>query len=79
MWRRNTLNIMLGVQRKWCLKYQKANGVEKYISDGDGKSVEVEAVRHFRLLLFIGFYLNLKDNFVVPLFRRNLILVSYRI
>ena len=44
---------------------------------GDGKSVEVEVIRHFRLLLCIGLYLDLKDTFVVSLFRRNLISISY--
>ena len=32
---------------------------------------------HFRLLLCTGFYLDLKDTFVVPSFRRNLVSVSY--
>ena len=44
---------------------------------GDGKSVEVEVIGHFTLLLCIGLYLNLKDTFVVPSFGRNLISVSY--
>ena len=44
---------------------------------GDGKSVEVEAIWPFRLLLCTGFYLDLKDTFVVPSFRKNLVLVSY--
>ena len=39
--------------------------------------MEVEAIGHFRLLLCNGFYLDLKDTFVVSSFRRNLILVSY--
>lgn len=44
---------------------------------GDGKSVEVEAIGHFRLLMCTEFYLNLKETFVVPSFRQNLISVSY--
>lgn len=59
------------------LNYWKPNDVERYIYVGDGKSVEVEVVGSFRLLLCTGFYLDLKDTFVVPSFRRNLILVSY--
>ena len=39
--------------------------------------VEMEATRHFRLLLCIGFYLDLKDTFVVPSYGRNLISTSY--
>lgn len=42
---------------------------------GDGKSVEVEAIGHFRLLLCTGYYLDLIDTFVVPSFRRNLVSV----
>lgn len=51
-----------------------------YVGDdcyvGDGKSVEVEAIGHFRLLLSDGYYLDLKDTFVVPSFRRNLVSIS---
>ena len=43
---------------------------------GDGKPVEVEVIWHFRLLLGTGFYLELKDTFVVSSFRRNLVSVS---
>ena len=43
---------------------------------GDGKSIEIEAIGHFRLLLETSLYLDLKGTFVVPLFRRNLISVS---
>src|ERR1044072_2879209 len=60
-----------------CLNYRKPNDVERYIYVGDGKSVELEAIVHFRLLFCTGFYLDFKDTFVVPSFRRNLILVSY--
>ena len=47
----------------------------KGIFVGDGKSVEVEAIWHFRLLLGSGLYLDLKDTFIVPSFRRNLVIV----
>ena len=43
---------------------------------GDGKSVEVEAIGHFRLLLGTGLYLDLKDTFIVPSSRRNLVSAS---
>ena len=42
---------------------------------GNEKSVEVETIGHFRLLLGTDFYLDLKDTFVVPPFRRNLVSV----
>jgi len=43
---------------------------------GDEKWVEVEAIRHFRLLLETILYLDLKDTFIVPSFRQNLVFVS---
>ena len=43
---------------------------------GDGKLVEVEAIGKFRLLLRIGFYLDLNETFIVAPFRRNLISIS---
>ena len=60
-----------------CLSYQKPIDAKRYIYVGDGKSVEVEVIGHFRLLLCIGFYLDLKDTFVVLSFRPNLISISY--
>ena len=50
-----------------CLGYREPIDSERWKYVGDGKSVEVEAIGHFRLLLLcIGFYLDLKDTFVVP-------------
>lgn len=68
--------MQLGVLRKGCLSYRKPIDGERYIYVGDGKSVPVEAIGHFRLLLRTGFYLDLMDTFVVPSFRRNLVSVS---
>ena len=62
-----TTNINVSI--KGCLSYQKPIDYERWIYVGDGKSVEVETIRHFRLLLCTGFYLDLKDTFVVPSFR----------
>ncbi|KAL5812818.1 hypothetical protein ACOSQ3_027768 [Xanthoceras sorbifolium] len=42
---------------------------------GDEKSVEVEAIGTFRLLLGTGYYLDLKDTFVIPSIRQNLVLI----
>lgn len=72
---RATTNI--SVSMKDCLNYRKPNDVEIYIYMGNGKSVEVEVVGHFRLLMCTKFYLDLKGTFVVSSFRRNLISVSY--
>ena len=79
----NTLWLDLGattnisVSMNGCLNYRKPTNSERWIYVGDGKSVEVEAIGHFRLLLCTGFYLDLKDTFVVLSFRQNLISVSY--
>ena len=43
---------------------------------GIGKSVEVEVIGTFRLLLRTGYFLDLKDIYVVPSFRRNLVSIS---
>ena len=52
------------------------NDGERRIYVGDGISIEVEAIGHFRLLLSTGFYLDLIDTFVVPSFRWNLVSIS---
>ena len=60
------------------LSYQKSIDAERYIYVGDDKSVEMEVIGNFRLLLCTSFYLDLKETFVVVLsFRRNLNSVSY--
>ena len=43
---------------------------------GDGKTTKVEAIGTFWLLLKTGVYLDLKEAYVVPSFRRNLISIS---
>ena len=40
---------------------------------GSGKTTKVEAIGTFRLLLKTGVYLDLKETYIVPSFRRNLI------
>jgi len=66
----------ISISMQGCLNYRKPSDVERHIFVGDGKSVEVEAIGHFRLLLGTGYYLDLKNTFVVPSFRRNLVSVS---
>ena len=56
-----------------CLSYRAPNDTERFIYVGDGKPVEVEAIRHLRLLLKTRIYLDLKETFIVPSFRRNLV------
>ena len=45
-----------------CLNYRRPSDDKRHIFVGDGKSVEVEAIGHFRLLLRTGLYLDLKDT-----------------
>ena len=59
-----------------CLSDRVPNDVERFIYVGDGKSMEVEATGHFRLLLKTGIYFDLKEIFIVPSFRRNLVSIS---
>src|SRR3954462_4928949 len=49
---------------------------ERYIVGGDDELIKVEAIAQFRLLLSTGHYLEMKDTFVVPSFRRNLVSVT---
>ena len=65
----------ISVSMQGCLSYRKPSDAERHIFVGDGKSVEVEAIGHFRLLLGTGYYLDLLDTFVVPSFRWNLVSV----
>ncbi|KAH6785841.1 hypothetical protein C2S51_038296 [Perilla frutescens var. frutescens] len=64
------------VSMQGCLSCRKPIDGERYIYVGDGKSVEVEAIEHFRLLLRTGFFLDLKDTFIVSSFRRNSVSIS---
>ena len=66
----------ISVSMQGCLNYRQPTDAERCIYVGDGQSVDVEAIGHFRLLLGTGYYLDLLDTFVVPSFRRNLISVS---
>ena len=56
-----------------CLSYRASNDAERFIYVDNGKSMEVEAIGHFRLLLKTKIYLNLKETFIVPSFKRNLV------
>ena len=66
----------ISVSMQGCLNCRKPNDNERYIYVGDGKTVQVETIGVFRLLLKTGFYLDLYETFVVPSFRRNLISIS---
>ena len=66
----------ISISMQGCLSYRRPGDGERYIFVGDGKSVEVEAIGHFRLLLGTGFYLGLKDTFIAQSFRWNLVSIS---
>ena len=51
------------------LEFSNASDGERYIYVRDGKSVEVEAIGTFRLLLRTSYFLDLRDTYVVPSFR----------
>ena len=72
-WLDSGASTHISVSMKGYLNYRKPTDVERYIYVGDGKSIEVEAISHFKLLLETGYYLDLIDTFVVPSFRRNLV------
>ena len=71
----STTNISVSMQG--CLSHRSPIDAERRIYFGNGESVEVEAVGIFKLLLSTGHFLELKDTFIVPSFRRNLVSVSY--
>ena len=63
----------VSVSLQGCLWSRPPNDSERFIYVGDGKTTKVEAIGTFRLLLKTGVYLDLKETYVVPSFRRNLI------
>ena len=75
-WLDSGATIHISVSMQGCLNYRKPIDAERYIYVGNGEPVKVEAIGHFRLLLRTGSYLDLKDTFIVPSFRRNLVSIS---
>ena len=69
-----TTHVSISLQG--CLWSRLPNDYERFIYVGDGKTAKVEAIGTFRLLLKTGVYLDLKETYVVPSFRRNLISIS---
>ena len=65
-WLDSSTTTHINVSMQACLSYRKPNDGEIYIFVGDDKSVEVDVIGTFRLLLGIDYYLDLKDTFVVP-------------
>ena len=55
-----TTHICVSVQG--CLSYRLPSDAQRCIYVGDGKTVAVEAIGHFRLLTKTGCYLNLLDT-----------------
>ena len=69
-----TTHVSISLQG--CLWSRPPNDSERFIYVGDGKTAKVEVIGTFRLLLKTGVYLELKETYVVPSFRRNLISIS---
>ncbi|CAH8267188.1 unnamed protein product [Arabidopsis lyrata] len=70
-----TTNISVSLHG--CLSYQNPIDAERSIHLANGIPVHVEAIAHFRLCFSSSCFLDLKDTFFVPSFRRNLVSVSY--
>jgi hypothetical protein len=66
----------ISVSMQGCLNCRKPNDAERFIYVGDGKSLMVEAIGKFRLLLNTGYYLDLEETYVVPSFRWNFVSIS---
>src|SRR3954469_17685208 len=75
-WMDSGATIHISVSLQGCLSSRAPSDGERYIFGGDGELIKVEAIAQFRLLLSTGHYLDMKDTFVVPSFRRNLVSVS---
>lgn len=74
--RSSVTTITHGVQRKGYLSCWKPREDVRFIYICDEKPVKVEAIDTFRLLLITDYYFDLKETYVVPLFRQNLIFIS---
>ena len=55
-----------------CLSCRKPIDAERYIFVGNDKTVKVEVIGKFILLLKTSFYLDLDETFIVTFFRQNL-------
>lgn len=66
----------ISMSMQGCLSCRKPSDRERYIYVDDEKTVEVEIIEKFILLLKIGFYLDLDKTFIVSSFWWNLISIS---
>jgi len=62
-WLDSAATTNISVSMKGCVNYRKPIDSERWIYVGDGKSVEVEAIGHFRLLLCNGFLFGFERHF----------------
>ena len=63
-WIDSATTTRISVSMQGYLSYRAPNDVKRFIYVGDGKSMEVETIGHFRLLLKTGIYLDLKETFI---------------
>ena len=69
LWIDSSATTHISVFMQGCLSYRAPNDAERFIYVGDGKSMEVKAIGHFRLFLKAGIYLDLKETFIVLSFQ----------
>ena len=72
-WVDSSATTYISISLQGCLWGRSPNDYERFIYVGDGKTTKGEAIRTFRLLLKTCVYLDLKETYVVPPFRQNLI------
>lgn len=64
------------ISMQGCIWSRKPSDAERFIYVGDGNAVPVEAIGIFRLSFETGHFVELRETYVVPSFRRNLVSIS---
>ena len=64
------------VSMQGCIWSRKPSDAERFIYVGDGNAVAVEAIGTFRLSFDTGHFVELRETYVVPSVRRNLVSIS---
>jgi hypothetical protein len=75
-WIDSGATIHTSISMQGCLWSRLPSDDERFIFVGDGNAVPVEAIGTFRLSFDTGHFIELRDTYVVPSFRRNLISIS---
>ena len=75
-WVDSGATTQISISLQGCLWSQPPNDAKRFIYVGNGKTMKVEAIGTFSLLLRTSVYLDLKETYVVLSFRWNLISTS---